>query len=42
MTTVPPPVALILDLDGVVTDTASQHQTAWRTVLEAHDLPFSL
>lgn len=42
MTTVPPPAALILDLDGVVTDTASQHQTAWRTVLEAYDLPFSL
>lgn len=40
MTTVIPPVALILDLDGVVTDTASQHETAWRTVLEAQGLPF--
>jgi beta-phosphoglucomutase len=40
MTTVPAPAALILDLDGVVTDTAAQHQAAWRTVLEAHDLPF--
>lgn len=40
MTTVIPPVALILDLDGVVTDTASQHEAAWRTVLEAQGLPF--
>lgn len=32
--------ALILDLDGVVTDTASQHEAAWRTMLEAHGLPF--
>jgi beta-phosphoglucomutase len=30
----PPPAALILDLDGVVTDTAAQHETAWRTVFE--------
>jgi len=40
MTTVPPPAALILDLDGVVTDTATQHESAWRTVLEEHGLPF--
>jgi beta-phosphoglucomutase len=36
----PDPVALILDLDGVVTDTASQHEAAWRLTLEAHGLPF--
>lgn len=42
MTTVPPPAALILDLDGVVTDTVLQHQSAWRTVLEGHGLPFVL
>jgi beta-phosphoglucomutase len=36
----PPPAALILDLDGVVTDTASQHESAWRTVLEDRGLPF--
>ena len=40
MTTVTAPAALILDLDGVVTDTASQHETAWRVVLEAHGFPF--
>jgi len=34
------PAALILDLDGVVTDTAAQHEDAWRTVLAEHDLPF--
>jgi beta-phosphoglucomutase len=32
--------ALILDLDGVVTDTAVQHATAWRDVLEQAGLPF--
>lgn len=42
MTTVPPPAALILDLDGVVTDTVLQHQSAWRTVLEGRGLPFGL
>ncbi len=35
-----PPAALVLDLDGVVTDTASQHETAWRTMLEGRGLPF--
>jgi beta-phosphoglucomutase len=40
MSSTPPPAALILDLDGVVTDTASQHETAWRTVLEDRGLPF--
>jgi len=34
------PAALILDLDGVVTDTAGQHEAAWRAVLAEHDLPF--
>ena len=34
------PTALILDLDGVVTETDAQHETAWRTTLEAHGLPF--
>jgi len=40
MPTVPAPAALILDLDGVVTDTADQHERAWREVLTEHDLPF--
>jgi beta-phosphoglucomutase len=40
MPAAPEPAALILDLDGVVTDTASQHEMAWRSVLEAHDIPF--
>lgn len=40
MAVAPPPAALILDLDGVVTDTASQHEAAWRAMLEAHGLPF--
>lgn len=40
MTTAPAPAALILDLDGVVTDTAEQHRTAWRRMLEARGLPF--
>jgi len=34
------PAALILDLDGVVTDTAAQHEAAWRTALESRGLPF--
>lgn len=40
MPAAPAPAALILDLDGVVTDTASQHETAWRRMLEAHGIPF--
>jgi beta-phosphoglucomutase len=40
MSSAPQPAALILDLDGVVTDTASQHEAAWRAVLEALGLPF--
>jgi beta-phosphoglucomutase len=40
MPTAPEPAALILDLDGVVTDTADQHETAWRTMLAEHGLPF--
>ena len=36
----PAPAALILDLDGVVTDTAAQHEAAWRRTFEAHGLPF--
>ncbi len=40
MPAAPAPAALILDLDGVVTDTASQHETAWRAMLEAHGIPF--
>jgi beta-phosphoglucomutase len=40
MPTTPPIAALILDLDGVVTDTASQHETAWRAVLEERGLAF--
>jgi beta-phosphoglucomutase len=32
--------ALILDLDGVVTDTAVQHATAWRDLLLEAGLPF--
>lgn len=35
------PEALILDLDGIVTDTAAQHAIAWRTMLEEAGLPFS-
>jgi len=31
---------LVLDLDGVVTDTAEQHAAAWREVLEQAGLPF--
>ena len=34
------PAALILDLDGVVTETDAQHETAWRVMLEEHGLPF--
>ncbi len=34
----PRPRALILDLDGVVTDTARMHEAAWRTTLAAHGL----
>jgi beta-phosphoglucomutase len=40
MPAAPAPTALILDLDGVVTDTAAQHETAWRTTLESHGVPF--
>jgi beta-phosphoglucomutase len=40
MPNAPGPAALILDLDGVVTDTADQHETAWRTMLAEHGLPF--
>jgi beta-phosphoglucomutase len=36
----PPPTALLLDLDGIVTDTAAQHEAAWRTTCEAHGIPF--
>lgn len=36
----PEPAALILDLDGVVTDTAAQHEMAWRSTLEGHGIPF--
>jgi len=36
----PAPAALILDLDGVVTDTADQHEQAWRAMLTDHGLPF--
>jgi beta-phosphoglucomutase len=36
----PAPAALILDLDGVVTDTADLHEAAWRTMLAEHGLPF--
>jgi beta-phosphoglucomutase len=32
--------ALLLDLDGVVTDTARAHGAAWRTTLAAHGLRF--
>ncbi len=42
MPTAPAPAALILDLDGVVTDTADQHEAAWRTMLAEHGLPFHL
>jgi beta-phosphoglucomutase len=42
MPTAPAPSALILDLDGVVTDTAAQHEDAWRTMLAEHDLPFHI
>ena len=34
------PRALLLDLDGVVTDTARAHEAAWRATLVAHGLPF--
>ncbi len=34
------PRALVLDLDGVVTDTARAHEAAWRGTLAAHGLPF--
>ena len=34
------PGALLLDLDGVVTDTARAHEAAWRATLAAHGLPF--
>lgn len=40
MVTAPHPRALILDLDGIVTDTADQHEVAWRTMLEANSIPF--
>ena len=40
MPSVNDPAALILDLDGVVTETDAQHEAAWRTVLEEHGLPF--
>jgi len=40
MPNAPAPAALILDLDGVVTDTAAQHEQAWRAVLTEHGLPF--
>ena len=40
MPTAPAPSALILDLDGVVTDTTDQHEEAWRTMLAEYDLPF--
>jgi beta-phosphoglucomutase len=36
----PPPAALILDLDGVVTDTAAQHEAAWRSVFDERGLPY--
>jgi len=32
--------ALLLDLDGVVTDTARAHEAAWRRTLAAHGHPF--
>ena len=35
-----PPRALLLDLDGVVTDTARAHEAAWRSTLTAHGLSF--
>jgi beta-phosphoglucomutase len=40
MPSAPQPAALVLDLDGVVTDTASQHAAAWRATLESRGLPF--
>jgi beta-phosphoglucomutase len=40
MPNAPEPAALILDLDGVVTDTADQHEAAWRAMLAEHGLPF--
>ncbi len=40
MTGDPPPRALLLDLDGVVTDTARAHEAAWRSTLAAHGMPF--
>ena len=35
-----PPRALLLDLDGVVTDTARAHEAAWRSTLTAHGMSF--
>jgi beta-phosphoglucomutase len=40
MASAPSPAALILDLDGIVTDTAEHHEAAWRSTLEAHGLTF--
>jgi beta-phosphoglucomutase len=40
MPTAPALAALILDLDGIVTDTAAQHEQAWRSMLAEHGLPF--
>jgi beta-phosphoglucomutase len=40
MPTAPAPAALILDLDGVVTDTAAHHEAAWRETLGLHGIPF--
>jgi beta-phosphoglucomutase len=37
---VSPRRALILDLDGVVTDTAVAHAAAWRTLLHGMGIPF--
>jgi beta-phosphoglucomutase len=34
------PGALLLDLDGVVTDTARAHEAAWRSTLQGHGLAF--
>jgi beta-phosphoglucomutase family hydrolase len=33
--------ACLFDLDGVLTDTASLHERAWRRTFEAHGQPFS-
>lgn len=40
MTVPQAPRALLLDLDGVVTDTARAHELAWRTTLAANGLRF--